>query len=226
MRSPDETTGAGPQIMVAGADRQTAPTDRELIFVHIQKTGGSSILKALGREMHSRHKHRFASEFRDMYGQDQWDRAYKFAFVRNPWDRLVSWWSMVNHYRDAYAQGAKFNRFFTYILQNGHSFEDFILNCDADIEDIDGRKCIFRNQLDYVTDSEGRIIVDYIGRFETLAVDFNQLSAKLRLPDDRLEHKNRSDHKPYTAYYTPETRARVEIAYARDIAAFNYEFGG
>jgi hypothetical protein len=212
------------QNRLVEAGEQTASANQELIFVHIQKTGGSSILKALGREMHSRHKHRFASEFRDMYGQARWDEAYKFAFVRNPWDRLVSWWSMVNQYRGAYVRGAKFNRFFTHILQNGRTFEDFILNCGADIEDADGRKCIFRNQLDYITDADGQIMVDYVGRFEHLDKDFDKLTARLKLPKSALEHRNRSDHKPYATYYNAETRAVVEAAYKRDIAHFGYVF--
>lgn len=208
-----------------GRDGAAVESNRDILFVHIQKTGGSSILRALGQEPHPRYKHFFAADFRRMRTAGQWDRAFKFAFVRNPWDRLVSWWSMANAYRDAFRQGARLNRFFTYIFENSVTFEDFILNCHADIADPDGRKCILRNQLDYLTDGEGRLLVDYVGRFENLAGDFTEVTRQLRLPDTALEHRNRTAHAPYTAYYSDRTRAVIEQAYQRDIARFGYAFG-
>jgi hypothetical protein len=138
-----------------GPDRTPATSNRDILFVHIQKTGGSSILRALGQEPHPRYKHCFAAEFRSMCTPEQWERTFKFAFVRNPWERLVSWWSMINAYRDAFQRGARLNRFFTYVLESSVTFEDFILNCHADIADPDGRKCILRNQVDYLTDPSG-----------------------------------------------------------------------
>jgi chondroitin 4-sulfotransferase 11 len=208
-----------------GPDGATVVSNRDILFVHVQKTGGSSILRALGQDPHPRHKHCFAAEFRQMCTPAQWDGAFKFAFVRNPWDRLVSWWSMIDAYRDAFRRGARMNRFFTYVLENSATFEEFILNCQADIADPDGRKCILRNQLDYLTDSDGRLLVDYIGRFENLAADFTAVTRQLGLPDIALEHRNRTTHAPYADYYTDRTRAVVERAYQRDIARFGYAFG-
>lgn len=208
-----------------GSDGAPVTSNRDILFVHIQKTGGTSILKALGHEAHPRHKHCFASEFRRMCPAEQWDAAFKFAFVRNPWDRLVSWWSMMNAYRDAFRQGARMNRFFTYVFENSVTFEDFILNCHADIADPDGRKCILRNQLDYLTDSDGQVLVDFVGKFEHLAADFRTVTRELGLPDTELEHRNRTAHAPYTDYYSDRTRALVEQAYQRDITQFGYAFG-
>lgn len=208
-----------------GQDGAPATCNRDILFVHIQKTGGTSILKALGQEPHPRFKHCFAGEFRQMCTAEQWNAAFKFAFVRNPWDRLVSWWSMLNAYRDAYRQGARMNRFFTYVFENSATFEEFILKCHADIPDPDGRKCILRNQLDYLTDPDGRLLVDFVGKFENLAADFRKVTRQLGLPDTALEHRNRSSHAPYTAYYSDRTRALIEQAYRRDIAQFGYAFG-
>lgn len=198
---------------------------RDILFVHIQKTGGSSILRALGQDAHPRHKHCFAAEFRQMCPAEHWDQTFKFAFVRNPWDRLVSWWSMIDAYRDAYRNGRRLNRFFTYVFENSVTFEEFILNCHADIADPDGRKCILRNQLDYITEPGGRVLVDYVGRFENLASDFQEVTRRLGLPDTALEHRNRTPHAAYTDYYSDRTRALIEQAYHRDIAQFGYAFG-
>lgn len=208
-----------------GQNGAAVTSNRDILFVHVQKTGGSSILRALGQEAHPRHKHCFAAEFRMMCPAEQWNRTFKFAFVRNPWDRLVSWWSMVNAYRDAFRKGVRLNRFFTYVLGSSTTFEEFLLNCHADIADPDGRKCILRNQLDYLTDREGRLLVDYVGRFENLAHDFREVTRQLGLPDTALEHRNKTSHAPYTDYYSERTRSLIERAYHRDIAQFGYVFG-
>jgi len=200
--------------------------ETDILFVHIQKTGGSSIMRGLGRRPNHVHKHRFAHELREIYTPAVWDSAYRFAVVRNPWDRLVSWWSMVNMYREAHAQGGYFNNFFAYVLGRARTFEDFILNCGDDVEDPDGFKCIFRNQIDYVIDADGQVMVDFIGRFETLESDFRHVLAETGRPATALEHVNRSRHRPYQDYYSPKTRDIVEKAYARDIARFEYRFEG
>ena len=60
-------------------------------FIHINKTGGSSIEKALGLPF----SHQTASMRVARLGTEEWNRRYSFTFVRNPWDRLVSQY----HYR-------------------------------------------------------------------------------------------------------------------------------
>ena len=59
------------------------------IFIHINKTGGSSIERALDL----RFEHMTAREKRVDVGPRRWQTAFKFAFVRNPWARALS------HYR-------------------------------------------------------------------------------------------------------------------------------
>lgn len=200
------------------------PAPQDLIFVHIQKTGGSSISQALGHPVHPPYKHWFAPQLRDMVGAEAWDRAITFTFVRNPWDRLVSWWTMVDQVRRMQRPGVRLNNFFAYVLANASTFDDFIRKCHADIEDRDGRKCILRNQIDYVVDANGQEMVDFIGRFENLDSDFRKLAELSRRPLPALEHRNRSAHRPYQVFYTPETRDLVARAYQRDIARFGYSF--
>ncbi len=195
-----------------------------LIFVHIQKTGGSSLAASIGQQVLSPHKHRFACELRQIHGPAVWDPAYKFAFVRNPWDRLVSWWAMIETFRPQYEAGQSVNNFFTYVFRNAANFDDFIVNCTEDIEDSNGRKCVRRNQLDYVIDENGAYMVDFVGRFETLNADFNRVLTNTGREARPLPHFNKTQHRPYQEYYTPRTRSIVEEAYARDIAEFGYRF--
>jgi Sulfotransferase family len=195
-----------------------------LIFVHIQKTGGTAINRALGVNDSPGEKHRTSQELHQLYGSEAWERSFKFSFVRNPWDRLVSWWSMINAGRGAYEAHGVSNGFFRYVLDNATTFDEFLANCTDEIEDVDGKKCIFKNQLDYLTDQDGTIMVDFIGRFESLVQDFSFITTKVYGVAKPLPVVNASEHEPYQAYYTPQTRKLVQDAYGRDLAHFGFTF--
>lgn len=199
--------------------------DHRWIFVHIQKTGGNAVRSALGVEWSDPHKHFLARELRQAYGEAAWARSFKFAFVRNPWDRLVSWWSMIDNGRDPSGATPAPNGFFGYVLQHANSFEEFISRCTDEIVESDGRKNIFRNQIDYLADENGKIIVDFIGRFERMQQDFDEVMARVGLPRTDLLRVNTSRRSAYADYYTPATAAEVGRRYARDIEAFGYRFG-
>jgi chondroitin 4-sulfotransferase 11 len=108
-------------------------SSRAFIFIHIQKTGGSSIVSALRKAAPDsistfsdfaachdplKGQHVFASDLRNYLGDHEWQRFFKFAFVRNPWARLVSWYNMCIE-RPA-------NEFMTYVQANAHTFEAFL----------------------------------------------------------------------------------------------------
>jgi hypothetical protein len=195
------------------------------IFVHVQKTGGNSVRTALGGDIFDARKHFMARDLREIYGEAVWDYCFKFSFVRNPWDRLVSWWSMIDNARDYVDQAQPPNAFFGYVLKRTKNFEDFLLRCNDEIVDSDGRKNIFRNQIDYLIDEKGAIIVDFIGRFEHLQEDFDVISRHLGRAPVELPRTNTSQHATYTEYYSPATAEMVAKRYAQDIKQFGYRFG-
>ena len=199
------------------------PARPSWIFVHIQKTGGNSVRAALGGDIFDARKHFLARELREIHGPAAWDAAFKFSFVRNPWDRLVSWWSMIDNGRKTTTQPP--NRFFGYVLERAASFEEFLRNCTDEIVDADGRKQIFRNQIDYLVDADGRLLVNHVGRFERLQHDFDEISRRLGRPRAELARTNVSRHADYRAHYTPALADMVAERYARDIAYFGYRFG-
>ena len=199
--------------------------DKKLLFVHIQKTGGTSIAQQLRKRVpdvksiFGTHDH--ARWARSSLGET-YSELFRFAFVRNPWDRLVSWYSMIE--QCAALPRWKEQRLWRYVLETSTSFEEFVLKCTATIDDRDGRKSFVFNQLDYVTDEDGRVIVDFIGRYENLAQDASRLFATIGLGEVSLSHANRSKHRHYTDYYSNLTREIVAERFARDIAFFNYRF--
>lgn len=191
---------------------------KQFLFVHIQKTAGSSLRQALSAALPDLQPflgtHDHAAWARPHLAHE-WPSYFKAAFVRNPWDRLVSWWTMIRtqeHYT---------NRFWEYLRQ-ARSFEEFLDRTEV-IEDHDGSKSIRFDQLDYLTDERGELLVDFIGRYENLNADAAALFQRLGVAAT-LPHINRSDHLPYSAYYTERTRDLVAERHRRDIDYFRYDF--
>jgi len=198
---------------------------KSIIFVHIQKTGGNSICAALNERRSPPEKHFFARDLIEVYGQQKWNTYFKFAIVRNPWDRLVSWWSMIDANRSAAPKKQDWNNFHRFILDRARTFEEFLENCDAEFNDKDGRKWIYRNQIDYLTDTSGRLLVDYVGRFESLEQDFDFITKRALGHSVSLPHVNRSQHRHYSEYYSPALVDKVAQRFERDIESFGYAFG-
>jgi len=188
------------------------------IFIHIQKTGGASIEQVLrsndtGVEAnsHQGRRHMSARELQTFVPAETWSAYFKFAFVRNPWDRLVSWYHMC-------VQTPTANTFARYIKDNAPTFDDFLKKTTTGIAER-----TTRNQLDYVTDDRGELIVDFVGRYENLQEEFSIVKKKLDLATD-LPHVNRSTHDNYRKYYNEETRDIVSKRFEKDIRHFGYEF--
>ena len=191
--------------------------DQAFIFIHIQKTGGDSIRRALGLPMADPYKHYTARERREL-DSELWKRAFKFAFVRNPWDRLVLWWSAISARREVFLRGARLNVFQTYILENAIDFSSF-LRCDREIKYHGTRSVsVYKNQVEYIAKD-----MDFVGRFERLEDDFRRVASALRVRAG-LPHVNASQHQHYRHYYDDELRRLVARKYERDIAAFGYVF--
>ena len=155
---------------------------------------------------------------------------FTFAFVRNPWDRLVSCYrDKIRGEVDGYTYFtirpgvanclARFDAFVP-----GMSFADFVAAV-ASIrdEDSDGH---FRSQHTFVTDDEGKIGVDFLGRFERLAEDFRFVQERIGLPRQRLPWLQRAHNAAkYTDFYNEETRQLAGERFRQDIEMFGYEFG-
>jgi chondroitin 4-sulfotransferase 11 len=188
------------------------------IFIHIQKTAGASIEDAMKRHdpaaetgIESGRRHLFARDVRNIVDPRTWSAYYRFAFVRNPWDRLVSWYSMC-------MQNDAPNAFAKHVRDHAPTFADFVVGTTTGI----AQRTTY-NQLDFLTDEDGVLIVDFVGRFERLAEDWAVVRQRLGLTAE-LPHANRSAHRGYRDYYTAATRDVVARRFERDIAHFGYEF--
>ena len=137
---------------------------------------------------------------------------FKFTFVRNPWDRLVS----------CYLEKVIGQRRWIEIFGPTPSFADFVRvvhgipDEEADIH--------YRSQYLNVTDGAGELVVDFVGRVENLQDDIRTV-ASVRDLEYSLEHFRKSEgRKPYREYYDEETKNLVAERYVADIELFSYEF--
>ena len=144
-----------------------------------------------------------------------WESYFKFAIVRNPWDRLVSSWKdKVEKQWNAEYQHPQFRiKYFKQFYDKDFSF--FVKNIDpyGDVH--------LRHQHTLICTDH----IDFIGRFETLRLDFKTICDTIGKPKAYLTHENKTNHKHYTEYYDDETRQIVAEIYAKDIEYFGYKFG-
>lgn len=203
------------------------------LFVHIDKAAGSSIALAL-QPMESRRKssrwrkrllwlgglnrlglyrelefpaHAHAIEAKRCLPPRVYNSLFKFAFVRNPWDRLVSRYAYLlkveDHPRHQFVKRMK-------------GFDDYVA--------WEIRRAKFF-QHTYVTDRDGKLIVDFIGYYERLQEDFAKVAARLNVKAE-LPRFNTSSHRDYRTYYSPATRELVGNYFKQDIELFGYDFDG
>ena len=204
----------------------------QFIFIHIYHTAGTSIkealkeyaidepnnfkikrpLKKLGDSPNPIYNmwysvvfHAKAREIKRELPPEVYDKCYKFAFVRNPWDRLVS--SYHHLLKDTWDLKHK-------IVTSMESFDEFV---DWSVSKNNSL------QKDFIADKSGKIIVDFIGKYETLEKDFEQVCKKLKI-QAHLPQKNKTEHKDYRNYYTKRTKKIVENIFQEDIELFGYTF--
>jgi hypothetical protein len=202
---------------------------RRVLFVHVPKTGGSSIDLMFdtqvpdARRVPDRQRH--APYGRLLNAEPELADYWSFGLVRNPWARMVSWWTMIHTIFDRADAGnpkaiAKIRNEPTVWLKHEefrHDFDKFVLEAPAKNPKV-GRPQI-------KTLSAGDRTVDFIGRLENFADDITVIRERLGLPVvDPLPHTNRSRHGDYRDYYNDTTRDRVAEDYALDVDAFGYTF--
>lgn len=224
------------------------------LFIAVPKTGLTSMLEAFkpyhdnvihteksnfGREPCSRNvMYKFemsTSEWtRGKVGDEIWNNVFKFAFVRNPWDRYVSNWKWLTR-KDSSGRGWSHRGWSG--IEGSISFKDFV-NQIGKIYTMRNSsyqhdKWHVWNQVDHLIDSNGNIMLDYIARFENLNNDFNYVCFRSGLQKLKLPHLNYPgfyENEPlrkyehYSAHYDDELVEIVRQRCSADIERFGYEY--
>ena len=211
----------------------------QFLFVHIAKTGGTSVRAALnplrwrdplyylsfpahkisGFTGHKlglkfpRHAHIIAAK--EMLPEEYFNKLYKFAFVRNPWDLQVSSFHHIKRERpDALNGYTDFKSFMRYKFDPERAYQYHI---DTSLS----------LQSDYLVDLRGELCVDFLGHYENLQQDFNQVCQTIgiqtrTLPQQRVDKTRQQD---YRTYYDDQTIELVATHFKKDceLLAYRYE---
>lgn len=127
---------------------------------------------------------------------------FKFAVIRNPWDRMVSRY-FYSKKIDSSLKDLSFKEFINFDLKNNMHII---------------------NQFKFCTDINNYFCLDLILKFENLNEDFNNISLKFFDKKNMLLHLNKSEHRNYREYYDNETKDKIYKYCKEDIEFFEYEF--
>ena len=211
-------------------------TRHKFLFIHVPKVAGQSVNFALEQAVYGPTRrfinkaatrlahdtgwrvswpfalvnvhppHLTAQDWSRKLGARVYDNMFKFAFVRNPWDWQVSLYHYIlqdpKHHQNA-------------LLKSLGSFGQYLEWRVTDALEL---------QKSYLTDNTGRFLVNFVGRYERLATDFQHVCRVLNLQGVRLPHVNASSHRDFRTYYNARTRKLVEEHFRDDIATFGYTF--
>jgi len=214
-------------------------TEHNFIFVHVPKTAGDSVTRALEpfarplkrtiwKSIRRRlpltdkvetiylRKHDPASRAIARLGPDVWDRFQSFAVIRNPFDHAVSHYEFMKQFRiptvARQVAAMSFSEYLDYRAKPPFWNDTFFARLP--------------NQSYFLTDAKGEIAVDRLVRFEDLATDFPAACREFGLGEIALPHvnktKSKSDKKPYQDYYDERAIDGVLKLYDDDFRLLGY----
>ena len=192
----------------------------KFIFIHIAKCGGCSIAN-LTHSNAFQDKGVFTGHWPLAKIYDKYPESkgyFTFTFVRNPWSRLVSGYSMWKNMGSDH-KWYKYDKV-EIDLCNSNSFKNFLYAI----------KTGFIKHKPHIHPYIGHYFnqpsdIDFIGKIENFQEDFEIVCDKIEIAQQQLPHSNKSKHEHYTEYYDDETREIVAERYSKDIEYFGYEFG-
>jgi len=197
----------------------------KFIFIRVPKTASTSLQLALGKicgendivspikvDTPPEHvirnslgygPHMSAKQITEKISNDIWKNYFKFCFERNPFDKIISyyWWRVKKK-----SYEGSFHEFCYDLLQGKIKFPPA-----SELYSINGK-----------------IAVDYIGKYESLESDFDFICKKLKLPicekltKEKASYRESESH--YNDYYDPETIKIVMNRYKNEIELFHYKF--
>jgi len=197
------------------------------IFVAIPKTGTHAVRQALREHMGPQdmeqvglfvnrklpipqlaqvgHGHLSLQQVRPYFRPEDFDGFFKFAFVRNPFDRFISYCAFMTRQHGEFEKTPQaVMRHFIDNPRWGH--------------------ILFQPQHVFVTGANGELLTDYLGRVEEMQQSYDEAARRIGIPSRPLERVNASSRRDYRHYYDDALIDGVAKLYRRDLELFGYEF--
>jgi len=196
-----------------------------ILFIHIPKSAGTSVLKMFN--MSEKEGHISWEKYKNL-DENIYQNAYKFAIVRNPWDKFVSCYEYVKmdkSYWHSIDGESIYGKHPDYDLTNKYdNFNDFVKFLSEIKEPHLPLKSVnWSYQYQWVCDNGIGVKIDTLYRFEHMDYMINDLNEKFNFQFE-LPHINKSNNKDYRKYYNDNSIEFVNKIYKRDIELFNYKF--
>lgn len=185
------------------------------IFIHIPKAAGSSLCLSMFGSQIGHIK--YSDYLRENNQKTQ--EYFKFTFVRNPWDRVLSAYTFLKN-------GGMNDQDSAWAEENLSQYDDF----NEFVYDWINEKNIltqvhFVPQIKYIEDPiTGVIKMNFIGRVENIQNDLNFITKRLGVKNVELKKLNTSNHSKYQEVYNEKSKKIIERVYAEDIYRFGYKF--
>lgn len=198
------------------------------IFFAIPKTGTHSVRQALRQQMGEQdleqvglfvkkrfpfpefagiqHGHISTRQIRPVLGDKMFGEYRKFAFVRNPFDRFVSYCAFMSRGSNIFETEPL--RYMKYVIRELKPMDHLL----------------YQPQHAMVTDAESKLELDIVGRNETMQASYDEICAQVGMETTQLERVNSSKHRPWQEYYDRDLVGWVSDLYRRDLELFNYGF--
>jgi hypothetical protein len=214
-------TCSGPSMIVSHRHR--------FVFAAIPKTGTHSVREALREQLGPddieqvglftdrrfpfpelakiRHGHLGLAQVRPFLGDEAFDAYLKFCFVRNPFDRFVSYCAFMTRQRPGLFE---------------HDPRGVMRHILHEVRPVG--HILFQPQSSLVTDADGLLLADMVGRVEQMQASYDAICERIGIPSRTLDRVNASSRGDYRPYYDQALVDEVGALYRRDLELFGYEF--
>lgn len=190
-------------------------TDYKFIYVGVPKTGTTSI------ESHIKTKYKIIPHCHKKHApiclhNEKYLDYFKFGFVRNPWDWVVSWYLYAT---DEFQRPVRDQMSLKAWLYKENNCSDYIPKTV---------RCCYQPlvpQYKFLCNDQGDLMMDFVGRFENLQYDFDRACERAGIFKCKLEFKNKTQiSRSYVDYYDSETKELVSNLFEKDVDLFKYSF--
>jgi hypothetical protein len=207
------------------------------IFIHVPKTGGTSVKEYLRAyrgqtDLHVNRptdvgpaallngmaikKHSSASQIRRALGPAEFDRFFKFCVVRNPFVRAMSLFRFLKFNFRSWPNAE--------VMETIDTLADFVV---APIFRTAGPGGIIRPQVNWLSNRSGETYLDFIARVEAIESDFHKIRCRIGLPESEIPLKRRNASRGDVELFAAELNSGIVVdairaRYAADFAFLHY----